>query len=186
MEALRKLQGGEGSRNKWQSLTLALKTVWKSSEIADLEQSLHHVQATLTLQICALTKHATPIFFECLPQKLIGPFSYWHGVFQRQLDEMRSKTQSLNSQQSAKLDDIARLINDLGTRIEIADPKPLASSFNPPEIESLQRQMSQLSMAKADVAKEHAILESLSFESLPIRYSSIPEAHQRTFRWVFE
>jgi hypothetical protein len=62
MEALRKLQGGEGSRNKWQSFTLALKTVWKSSEIADLEQRLHHVQATLTLQICALTKYVTRIF----------------------------------------------------------------------------------------------------------------------------
>ena len=62
LEALRKLQGGGGSRNKWQSFMLALKTVWKSSEIADLEQRLHHVQATLTLEICALTKYVTRLF----------------------------------------------------------------------------------------------------------------------------
>ncbi|KAF7513707.1 hypothetical protein GJ744_007758 [Endocarpon pusillum] len=149
-----------------QSLTLALKTVWKSSEIADLEQRLHHVQSALTLQICALT-------------------NYWHGVFQRQLDDMHSENQDLNYQQSAELDDIARLISDLGTRIAVAGSEPLASPFKPTDIESLQSQMSQLSIAKADVAKEHGILRSLSFESRPIRYSYIPEAHQRTFGWVF-
>jgi hypothetical protein len=112
--------------------------------------------------------------------------SYWHGVFQRQLEHMRRDNERLNSQQSARVDDIARYIHDLGTRIAVAGPEPLAKSFKPADIESLQSQMSQLSMAKADVAKEHMILRSLSFESRPIRYSSIPEAHHQTFGWVFK
>lgn len=99
---------------------------------------------------------------------------------------MHSENQGLNSRQSAKLDDIARLISDLGSRIAAAGPVPLTNSLRSTDIESLQSQMSQLSMAKADVAKEHGILRSLIFESHPIRYSSITEAHQRTFGWVFE
>jgi hypothetical protein len=53
---LDKLQVGNGSKNRWQSFKLALKTIWKGNEITELEQRLHNVQATLTLQICSLTK----------------------------------------------------------------------------------------------------------------------------------
>lgn len=112
--------------------------------------------------------------------------SYWHGVFLRQLEDIRRDNESLNLKQSARLDDIARRIHDLRTSIAVTDPEPLARSFKPADIESLQSQMSQLSMAKNDVAKEHMILRSLSFESCPMRYSSIPEAHHRTFGWVFQ
>jgi hypothetical protein len=62
LEVLRKLQVGDGSKNRWQSFRLALKTAWKRNEIADLEQKLHHVQATLTLHICALTKCVSRTF----------------------------------------------------------------------------------------------------------------------------
>ena len=99
---------------------------------------------------------------------------------------MRRDNQILNSQQSAKLGDIARHIHDLGTRIEVGGPEPQAKLFRPANIESLQSQMSQLSVAKADVVKEQMILRSLSFESRQIRYSSIPEAHHQTFGWVFK
>lgn len=112
--------------------------------------------------------------------------SYWHGVFQRQLENIRRENEKLNLQQSVRLDDIVRCIHDLGTRIAVAGLEPLAKPFKPADIESLQSQMSQLSMAKTDVAKEQMILGSLGFESRPIRYSSIPEAHHQTLRWVFK
>lgn len=62
LEVFRRLQCGDGSRSRWQSFALALKTVWKANEIADLEQRLHHAQATLTLHICALTKCVSRVF----------------------------------------------------------------------------------------------------------------------------
>lgn len=62
LDALRKVQGGDGSKNRWQSFTLALKTVWKSNEIADLAQRLHSIQVTLTLQLCALTRYVGCVF----------------------------------------------------------------------------------------------------------------------------
>ena len=60
LEIFHKVQIGEGFKNRWQSFTLALKTVWKKNEIADLEQRLHRIQATLTLHICALTRCVSP------------------------------------------------------------------------------------------------------------------------------
>lgn len=62
LEVLRRLQAGDRSKNRWQSFTLALETVWRRHEIADLEQRLHHVQATLTLHICALTRCVSRAF----------------------------------------------------------------------------------------------------------------------------
>lgn len=62
LEVLRRLQAGDGSKNRWQSFTLTLETVWRRHEIADLEQRLHHVQATLTLHICALTRCVSRAF----------------------------------------------------------------------------------------------------------------------------
>ena len=56
LEVVRKLQGGSGLKSRWQSFKLAFMTVWKGNEILDLEQRLHHVQQTLTLHICALTR----------------------------------------------------------------------------------------------------------------------------------
>ena len=112
--------------------------------------------------------------------------SYWQGVFQRQLIDMRKDQERLSSHQSVRLDDIAKNIHNLGTHIVGTGSEPPAKSFKPADIESLQSQMSQLSIARADVAKEHTILRTLSFESQPMRHFSIPEAHRRTFGWVFQ
>lgn len=62
----------------------------------------------------------------------------------------------------------------------------MPNMLNSSDITSLEGQMAQLSLSKAAAAKEHLILKSLSFKSRPIRYSSIPEAHSRTFEWAFE
>lgn len=51
----RQLQGKGGAGHRLQSFRAALKTLWKSSEIEELEERLHLTQTTLTLHICALT-----------------------------------------------------------------------------------------------------------------------------------
>ena len=63
--------------------------------------------------------------------------SHWHRIFQRQLEDMRRKNESLNLKQSAKLDDVVRYIRDLGTRFLVAGPEALAKSLKPLDIESL-------------------------------------------------
>ena len=89
----------------------------------------------------------------------------------------------MNSQQSTGLDDIVNRIDNLKTS---ANVEAQARPFQPSDIISLQDQLSHLSIAKTDVTKEQAILRSLSFDSRPVRYSSIRDAHSRTFEWIFQ
>lgn len=49
--------GGEGAHRRVQTLRVALKTAWKSSEIAELEERLHRTQTKLTIHVCSLTRY---------------------------------------------------------------------------------------------------------------------------------
>lgn len=109
--------------------------------------------------------------------------SYWQGVYQRQLDKLHKENLQLRLQQSSKLDEISRVIVELGTRV--AKSEQCNSPFTPDDIASLQTQMSRFSLSQKDAAKEHSILKSLSFDSRAARDGSIQEAHKRTFSWVF-
>ena len=62
LKVLCELQGGGGSKNRWRCFKLTLKTIWKGSEISDLEQRLHYTQTTLTLQICSLMRYQRRVF----------------------------------------------------------------------------------------------------------------------------
>lgn len=55
LEIAQKLRGKGETGGKLQSFRVALKTLWKSSEIEELEERLQRTQTTLTLHICALT-----------------------------------------------------------------------------------------------------------------------------------
>ena len=57
LEVVRKLKGEEHRRSRWRSFKIALKTVWRDSEISALEQRLHRTQTTLTLEICAMIRY---------------------------------------------------------------------------------------------------------------------------------
>lgn len=52
-----KLKTSGDSRHRWQTFRVALRTVWKGNEIAELEQRLHHTQMTLTLLVCSQTRY---------------------------------------------------------------------------------------------------------------------------------
>lgn len=52
-----KLKTSGDSHHRWQSFRVALRTVWKGNEIAELEQRLHHTQMTLTLLVCSQTRY---------------------------------------------------------------------------------------------------------------------------------
>ncbi|KAL1850954.1 hypothetical protein Daus18300_012745 [Diaporthe australafricana] len=158
--------GGDGAQRRIQTLRVALKTSWKSDEIAELEKRLHRTQTTITLHVCALT-------------------SFWHASFDRTLKQLRSENLELNSRQSAKLDDVSRILDDLSVRIATARSTSAPKLFDAHDITSIESQMSRLSLSKTAVAKEHLILRSLGFESRPARHSSIPEASIHTFEWAF-
>lgn len=45
--------------------------------------------------------------------------------------------------------------------------------------------LAQVLSDRKEIKREEAILTSLDFESRPTRHSSIPDAYQRTFEWIF-
>lgn len=52
------------------------------------------------------------------------------------------------------------------------------------DIDCLQEKLQSLSLSEKDVKKQQAILESLTFESRPIRHTQIAAAHEKTFKWA--
>ncbi|KAI0111800.1 hypothetical protein F4814DRAFT_423620 [Daldinia grandis] len=165
LETVRELKGKNGAHTRWKSFKLALKTVWKDNKIADLEQSLHYTQTTLILHICAMT-------------------SYWQGVHQRQLDNLRTENYRMRSEQSSKLSDIAKVIIEL--RARGIKSEHYNSLLTLDDIESLQARIAKLYISQKDAAKEHMIISSLSFDSRATRHCSIKEAHKKTLSWVFD
>lgn len=106
-------------------------------------------------------------------------------MFDRHLRELRRENLALEAQQSLKLDSIAETLRELDTRITAARSAEQSSLFVPDDMTQLEGQMSKLSLFRAAAAKEQQILRSLSFESRPVRHSSIPSAHRQTFEWAF-
>lgn len=52
-----KLKTNGDLHHRRNTLAVALRTVWKGNEIAELEQRLHHTQMTLTLLVCTQTRY---------------------------------------------------------------------------------------------------------------------------------
>lgn len=52
------------------------------------------------------------------------------------------------------------------------------------DIGCLQEKLQSLSLSEQDVKKQQAILESLTFESRPVRHTQIAQAHEKTFKWA--
>lgn len=54
------------------------------------------------------------------------------------------------------------------------------------EIEDLQKQFGQLTVAERDISRDLEVVQSLTFENYTDRYHAISEAHLETLRWIFE
>lgn len=116
------------------------------------------------------------------------PSSFWHARFDKALKQLRGDSLRLNVRQSEKLNDISKTLNQLAGRISHASTWSTTGPhvFSPDDIEGIESQMSRLSLCKAAAVKENEILRSLSFDSRPIRHSSITDASARTFEWAFK
>ncbi|KAI1746852.1 hypothetical protein F4782DRAFT_543960 [Xylaria castorea] len=168
LEIVSKLKAvGGGSYRRWQTFKVALKTVWKGNEIAELENRLQHTQMTLTLHVCSLA-------------------NFWHASFDRHLNQLRSESMELNAQHSIKLSNISRTLDELSARITPTRSTMVRNAFGPDDIACIEDQMSRLSVSKASATRENMILRSLSFDGRPVRHTSIPDASKRTFEWAFE
>jgi hypothetical protein len=57
---------------------------------------------------------------------------------------------------------------------------------NHDQLSSLSTQLWELVHEGLEERAEHRILDSLCFETMEVRHAKIPEAHARTFQWIFD
>lgn len=99
---------------------------------------------------------------------------------------METTHSRLGLRQSTKLAEIQRAIQELGSTVQHIRSTLQNTSLPSTSISGLENKMARLSLARDELQKEHVIIKSLNFDARPSRYDGIPEAHEKTFRWVFE
>jgi len=59
-------------------------------------------------------------------------------------------------------------------------------SFSEQEIEAMTTGVVEISRQSQQLARRQAILSTINYAQRPARHESIPDAHQRTFTWIFD
>ncbi|KAK5989405.1 hypothetical protein PT974_10924 [Cladobotryum mycophilum] len=98
-------------RSKLKSVSAALKLLRKSDEISRIDERLKRTQATLTLQICAIT-------------------SEYYGEICRKYESLQNVSTTYHLRQQDQLEGIRQLLDELGTRV--VEPEPTVSDPEPP------------------------------------------------------
>lgn len=81
-------------------------------------------------------------------------------------------------------DGISELQDWLRLGREAGSPQHGRPDFTTGDVSGLQEKLQSLSLSEQDVKKQQAILESLTFESRPVRHTQIAKAHEKTFKWA--
>ena len=89
--------------------------------------------------------------------------------------------------------DLLESMNQLRSKIEcielvVVDRTTLRVNRNlsEAELKVLTEQVEALGLSGKEFTRLNALLQSLDFDKRPVRHESIPEAHQKTFRWIFD
>ncbi|KAK4443820.1 hypothetical protein QBC34DRAFT_198642 [Podospora aff. communis PSN243] len=102
----------------------------------------------------------------------------------RQLSALRETGLNRVHDHSAEFQRLEELVSDLKAGVEkllIPDKGDASASLH-----SIAMQLDRISAASTrNWIAEHALVETLFFETLSVRHDSIPEAHKETFKWLF-
>ncbi|KAK0613586.1 hypothetical protein B0T14DRAFT_526527 [Immersiella caudata] len=156
-----KLPSNPGKSRRWGSFKLALKSLLKTREIAELEKRLHHSQTTLILLICKMA-------------------AQWHTSCEQQMTQLWRETSRLGIEHSKQLHNIERSL------AQLSQTKSMAATTPIPQVMEIVDRMSNLSLSMNTAAIDQAILKSLRFDLRLERQTSISEPHSKTMKWVYE
>ncbi|OAR05862.1 hypothetical protein LLEC1_05760 [Akanthomyces lecanii] len=91
----------------------------------------------------------------------------------------------LQCQKSDRLRVLSSVLRSLETKTRALQQGSSGNVLSSDDIAIFQTQIQQMRDQQQHIKRDHAILKSLSFRSNVARHDTIPEAHQRTFSWVF-
>lgn len=84
-----------------------------------------------------------------------------------------------------RLDDLQRTLHSV---LAAKDPERLeaedSQQFTIGNLEYLQEKLQSLSLSEQNLKRQQDTLDSLTFESRPVRHSQIAIAHEKTFKWA--
>ncbi|KAK0645399.1 hypothetical protein B0T16DRAFT_411116 [Cercophora newfieldiana] len=161
----------QSSSKTWKSFRSALLTYWKKDEINELGRRLERIQAAITLQVCTM---ATSL----------------HDAQFRQMEKVQAESHKLQIDQSTRIDEILKELRAIEIQVDSQAQNQRPDSTGLPQVPDgmhlLGRRFSSLQISQTILDREQSLLKSLDFSARPIRHRSIPEAHSKTFRWVFQ
>lgn len=149
----------EQTESKWRSFQQALKCVWKEHDLRELEKRLDGYRSELKIQLLKLLSDQQSDFLT---------------VLRSLVDENRRMEIDRNQQVQTlveKVDALGR--SQVGTVRDV-------------NFAELGAKLSELKTEASNLLTEQRILASLRFQQINIRHESIPEAHAKTFEWIFQ
>lgn len=193
-ESLR-LKHSNGTRRKWESFRIALRKVWEQKRIDDIEDRLLKAQVGLTLHIGTISGYS----IYPAPGGLCGLCRCSGLVRKRLIKNDRSvakrhhevytglltRSFELQLDQRKGLQEVERLLLSLDHKVHASlanNSKPIDKG----DVQSLDQQFRQLSLAQNLLKKEQRFLSTLQFEAQPLRHEAISAAHENTFRWLLD
>ena len=152
----------------------AMHEVWAADDIKRLKARIDDSRTLMILRFCAISNEN--VDRSC-----------------KELRQLRTEARSLidaRAKQSKLLMDslqgLRSEIHLIKSKVIKIDGSGIWRGLENDEMQLLAAKVAELSMLEKDFMKEDAILSTLDFEQRPIRHEAVPEAHQRTFRWIFE
>lgn len=190
LRIIKRLRTKGGSKGKWDSFRVALRTARQKSTIDELDNRFSKNQVALTLHICTLAQRVQLIKTGLRSATSENLYSYCSEAQSKQLRLLKYRSEKLQSNQEQFFDQMSHEIGDIKEWIkEVQNLVHTGSqkSFDTAnDVESLQRKLQSLSLSQTEVTKQQSVLESLDFESKPVRHAQIPQAHQETFKWALD
>ncbi|KAI9147469.1 hypothetical protein HJFPF1_12490 [Paramyrothecium foliicola] len=102
---------------------------------------------------------------------------------QSTIEQMRKQSQHFSSGIEAQPTPMILSLSEAVHGMRLTSSKAATRrSVTAAQLELWNRELTNLRA----IARQTAILESLNFESRPVRHSAIPTAHQETSEWIFQ
>ncbi|MCJ1334366.1 hypothetical protein MMC10_011075, partial [Thelotrema lepadinum] len=174
LDTVDKLRVKSGTKRKWwQSFAKAMHEVWVSDDLESLKKRIDDSRTSMILRFCAISSENVD-------------------RSSKELRELKTEARNMHDARVKQCSSIIDSLKELRGEIDLIklkvineDHGGIRRSLRDEEIQVLTKKVREMSMSEKTFVEEDAILSALDFEQRPIRHEAIPEAHQRTFRWIF-
>lgn len=115
-------------------------------------------------------------------------YSYCSRAQSERLEYLQQRSLFLQADQAKALKRISDGLDGLQSRLrsgrEAGTSQGRQGHFTRGDVDFLKEKLQSLCLSEIDVKKQQSIMESLTFESRPVRHTQIAEHHEKTFEWA--